>query len=48
MDCTISTLIDLPEALHQALSRWLDRHPEADQSEAIAQAVTLLLTREEV
>lgn len=46
MDCPISIFAELPESVYKALQQWLDRHPGADQSSAIADALKLLLTSE--
>jgi hypothetical protein len=43
MNSTVCLLAELPESLHGALKRYLDRHPEWDQDRAIAAALSLFL-----
>jgi hypothetical protein len=43
MNSNVCLLAELPESLHTALKRYLDRHPEWDQDRAIAAALSLFL-----
>ena len=45
MESPISLMIDLPEALHEALRSYLDSHAELDQDSAIAAAIALFLAQ---
>lgn len=42
---TISLLVEVPEALHDALSVFLELHPDWDQDRAMAAALGLFLTQ---
>jgi predicted TPR repeat methyltransferase len=39
----VSILTDLPEALHSALTLYLDQHPDWDQDQVLTAALSLFL-----
>jgi hypothetical protein len=43
MNITVSTLIEIPEVLHQSLQTYLDTHPDWDQDRVITAALSLFL-----
>jgi hypothetical protein len=43
MNTSITTVTELPEALHGALQKYVDRHPGISWDEAIAQSIALFL-----
>lgn len=43
MNTTVSILAEIPEELHNALTRYLENHPDWDQDRAFAAALSLFL-----
>lgn len=43
MHATVSVLAEIPEELHQVLSRYLEAHPGWDQDRVFAAALSLFL-----
>lgn len=43
MNTTVSILAEIPEELHEALSRYLDTHSDWDQDRLFAASVSLFL-----
>lgn len=43
MQATISILAEIPEALHESLKNYLERHPDWDQDRVFAAALSLFL-----
>ncbi len=43
MNTTVSILAEIPEELHDALTRYLENHPDWDQDRAFAAALSLFL-----
>lgn len=44
---TVSILAEVPEALHNSLIDYLDAHPDWDQDQAIATALSLFLAMQQ-
>lgn len=42
---TISLNVEIPEALHADLKRYIDAHPSTDQDQAIICGLSLLLSQ---
>ena len=40
---TIALMAELPETLHEELTRYVEKHPDWDQDRAIAAALSLFL-----
>ncbi|MEB3338976.1 MAG: DUF2811 domain-containing protein [Leptolyngbyaceae bacterium] len=43
MNATVSILAEIPETLHEALTHYLDTHPEWDQDRVFSAALSLFL-----
>lgn len=43
MNATVSILAEIPEALHESLSNYLESHPDWDQDRVFAAALSLFL-----
>lgn len=43
MNTTISLLAEIPEGLHEAITRYLETHPNWDQDRLFAAALSLFL-----
>ncbi len=43
MTPTIALMAELPETLHEALTQYVEKHPDWDQDRAIAAALSLFL-----
>nr|WP_290228137.1 DUF2811 domain-containing protein [Trichocoleus desertorum] len=43
MNATVSILAEIPEALHESLSYYLESHPDWDQDRVFAAALSLFL-----
>jgi hypothetical protein len=48
MDCPITTVCEMPEALHKALAKFINSHPDWDQDRVIAVALSIFLQSQEV
>lgn len=46
MSTTISILADIPEELHDALTGYLDTHPDWDQDRVLSAALSLFLMQQ--
>ena len=43
MNATVSILAEIPEALHESLSHYLESHPDWDQDRVFSAALSLFL-----
>lgn len=43
MDCVITSIVDLPEALHKSLTLFVENHPGVDANEVIRAAIVQFL-----
>ena len=43
MTSTIALMAELPETLHEELTQYVEKHPDWDQDQAIAAALSLFL-----
>lgn len=43
MNVTVSILAEIPEALHESLKSYLEKHPDWDQDRVFAAALSLFL-----
>lgn len=43
MNTTVSILVEIPEALHESLTTYLEQHPDWDQDRLMTAALSLFL-----